>query len=156
IRHTPFGLLRTPSRYLFLSLWGLLFAAGSGWHWLGKGSLAAKTLQVLAVSVLLLELLSWDRKFLRAESAEPHLKVNPSLAAPIGGRPFRVWTEPELGNPNKTMLYRARNVNGYEAFYLESYAESAARSEGGPAADPSRTYLRRADSPQMKRLGVAY
>jgi hypothetical protein len=48
------------------------------------------------------------------------------------------------------------NVNGYEAFFLEAFPAWAAASEGRPAADASRSYLTRHDTPQMARAGVAY
>jgi len=47
------------------------------------------------------------------------------------------------------------NVNGYDAIYLEDFPAYAASSEGRPAADPSRSYLSRPESKQMKQMDVA-
>lgn len=152
---TPLGLLRTPARCLFLSFWGLLLAAGAGARWFDKRRLP-RWLRLAALIAALIELLAWDRRFLRAEDARPYLKPSPALAGRIGGAPWRVLTDPELASPNKTLLYRAMNANGYEAFYLADFPEYAARSEGRAAVDASRSYLRRYDSPEMSRLGVRY
>ena len=149
---TPLGFLRTPSRALLLVLWGLIVAAGSGSKALVRVPAAAKA---LVLTLLVLELAHWDARFLRAEDAAPYLAAKPAVAEAVGGRPFRVLTDPELANPNKTILYRAMNVNGYEAFYLGTFPAYAARSEGTAAADPSRSYLRRPETPEMRRAGVA-
>jgi len=150
----PIGFLRTPARYLFLSLWGLVLAAGAGAHRLA-GSLkpAVKAFLLTAAAV---ELLAWGHRFVATRGGDPYLAANPALARAVAGRPFRILTDPELANPNKAMLYRALNVNGYDAFYLAGYPAFAAASEGRPAADSSRTYLSRADTPQMSRAAVAY
>lgn len=149
------GLLRTPARYQFLCLWGLLMAAGSAARRLEQSGLRAN-LKALLLFVSLLELLVWDQRFLRAEEAEPFLKPNAFIARHLAGKPFRVLTDPDLANPDKTMLYRAMNVNGYDAFYLRGFPAYAAKSEGAPAVDSSRSYLRRGDSPEMRGAGVAY
>lgn len=153
---SPLGWLRTPARYLFLCLWGLLAAAARGWSALEKEFKPAAIIKVLMACIAILELASWDLKFLRVEDARPTISANAAMARTIGGQPFRVMTDPDLASPDKTMLYRAMNVNGYEAFYLGGYPEYAAKSEGRAAADASRMYLRRYDSPQMRDLGVRY
>lgn len=152
--YTPLGWLRTPSRYLFLPLWGLILAAGAGLRWLGRRGRARWKVLLLVLAVA--DLAFWARRSLKAEGSGLYLAVNEALAERIGGSPWRVLTDPDMASPNKAMLYRAMNVNGYEAFYLGGYPEYAARSEGRAAADPSRTYLRRHDSPEMSRLGVKY
>lgn len=126
--------LRTPARWQLLALWALLAAAGRGLRRMGPGLTAA------VFAATLIQLCAWDARFLKAQPAGPYLSPNPRVAAQIAGT-FRVLTDPELANPNKTMLYRALNVNGYEAFYLRGYAAFAARSEGGPAADSSRVFM---------------
>lgn len=154
LSETPLGFLRTPARYSLLCLWGLLLAAGTGI----KRAMEQKAGRWLLVALVLMlgELALWDRRFVNSEEASTYLAFNRDLAAAAGGKALRVMTDLELASPNKTMLYRIRNVNGYEAFYLRGYPELAARSEGGPAADPSRTYLRKFNSPVMRRAGVAY
>jgi hypothetical protein len=150
----PAGLLRTPSRYLFLLLWGLVMAAGSGARrWEGSLKPAFKLFLVAAAAA---QLLLWGRRFTAAESAAPYLVKNPALAQAAGGRPLRILTDPALANADKTMLYRAMNVNGYDAFYLAGFPAFAAASEGRPAADASRSYLERPDTPAMRLAGVAY
>ena len=78
-----------------------------------------------------------------------------AMVETLAGRPLRFASDPALANPNKAMLYRAMNVNGYEAFYLARYVPYAARAAGGPAADPSRTHLRRVDPPEIRTPGAA-
>ncbi len=152
----PLGWLRTPARYLFLCLWGLIAAAARGWKALEKEFKPAAIIKILIVLIAVLELASWDKRFLHAEDARPYVSANAAMARAIGGQPFRVMTDPDLASPDKTMLYRAMNVNGYEAFYLGGYPEYAAKSEGHAAADASRMYLRDYESPQMRRLGVRF
>jgi len=156
LRFGPLHFLRTPARYLFLCLWGLLLAAGSGLRRLELALKARPGFRAAVVLAAMAELVLWDRAFLKSEDAAPYLRASPAVAEALGGRARRVMTDPELANPDKTMLYRAMNVNGYDAFYLDGYPQYAARSEGRPAADPSRTYLTRVDSPEMRRLGVAF
>lgn len=156
VEHGPAGWLRTPSRYALLSLWGLVLAAGAGVSFLERRWRPSAGLKAAFVCAAMAQLLLWDRPFVRGEAAGPFVDPNPKLIARIAGEPLRILTDPELANPNKTMLYRAMNVNGYDAFYLQGYPAFAARSEGAAAADSSRTYLRRYDSPEMKSAGVVY
>lgn len=148
------GWLRTPARYSFLSLWGLILAAGAGAKII-QARFSPRWRYALAL-VAAAELLAWDAKFLKSEPAASYLGFNRAIAEAAGKKNLRVMTDPDLASANKTMLYRAMNVNGYEAFYLAGYPQYAARSEGRAAADASRTYLRRYDSPEMNRAGVAY
>lgn len=143
--------LRAPARWLFLSVWGALLLAGAGLAaWRGpRGVLAAAALLGFAVPAL------WDAPFLRPQDPAPFLAPRPGIAESLSGRPSRVLTNPELANPNKTMLYHARNVNGYEAFYLSGVPAWAAAAQGGPAADASRVYVSRWPSAALARAGVA-
>lgn len=147
------GLLRTPARWLLLALWGLWLGLAAAWRELSRRGLP-RGLAVLLGAALLAELALWDARFLRAEDSRPALAPRTDLTLTMGGAAYRVLVAPAYASPNKTMLYRARNVNGYEAFYLDGYPQYAARSEGGAAADPSRTYLSRPDTPEMRRLSV--
>ena len=156
VEHGPAGWLRTPSRYGLLCLWGLVLAAGAGVRFLENRLRPSAGVKAAFVCAAMAQLLLWDRPFVRGEAAGPSIDPNSRLVERIAGEPLRVLTDPVLANPNKTMLYRAMNVNGYDAFYLQGYPAFAARSEGQAAADASRTYLRRYDSPDMKRAGVAY
>ncbi|MBI4676643.1 MAG: hypothetical protein HY748_03595 [Elusimicrobia bacterium] len=151
---SPAGYLRTPARYLLLCLLGLLFAAGGAAK--AYSSRIPAWARALVVFVVVADLGWWDRKFLGTEDAGPYLAGKQAVAEAIGGKPFRVLTDPALASPNKTMLYRAMNANGYEAFYLRDFVRYAARAEGGPAADASRGRITAYDSPEMKRAGVAY
>jgi hypothetical protein len=146
--------LRTPSRYLLLSLWGLVLAAGAAARRLEAEGRRARWARALLLAAVLGELLAWDGRFVSLERPRA-LAPNPEVAAAVGGRAFRVLTDPELANPDKAMLYRARNANGYEAFFLAGFPEYAAKSEGRAAVDSSRSYLSRHDTPEMSRLGVA-
>lgn len=148
------SVLRTPSRWLLLSLWGLLLAAGGGLAWAARrGPRGAGAALFALVAV---ELLIWDARFLGARDASLYLKANKRFAETVGASHWRLITGPELANPNKTALYHARNANGYEAFYLDGYPEYVSRSEGAPAADASRTYLSKLGTDQLDRLGVMW
>ncbi|MDE2312828.1 MAG: hypothetical protein KGL04_01465 [Elusimicrobia bacterium] len=154
VERTSLDFLRTPSRFLLLSFWGLLLLAGAGLA-RAKRWRFRKAFYAAAALALCAELSWWGSRFLKPQATGPFLGFNPAIAETVGGRPVRVMTAPGLANPDKTMLYRAMNVNGYDAFYLENFAFYAERSEGHPAADASRSYLTRADTPEMRRLGVA-
>jgi len=150
----PAALLRTPSRYLFLSLWGLILAAGAGARLL-EGRLKP-ALRAFIVAAAVVELCAWGQRFVKTESAASYLHFREDLAQVAGGRPLRVLIDPALASADKTMLYRAMNVNGYDAFFLGGYAAFAAASEGRPAADASRGYLEHVGTAVMRRAGVAY
>ncbi len=154
VESTALDFLRTPSRFLLLTFWGLLLLAGAGLARAGRWRFR-KAFYAAASLALCAELSWWGSRFLKPQATGPFLGFNPAIAEAVGNRPERVMTDPGLANPDKTMLYRAMNVNGYDAFYLESFAFYAARSEGRPAADASRSYLTHVDTPEMRRLGVA-
>jgi|CXWL01.1.fsa_nt_gi hypothetical protein len=154
--HGPFGpmlglpgfsYLRTPSRWSFLVLWGLWLLAGSGLR--RVSSLALLPLVVLT------ELCLWDSSFLRYQDPKPFIASNGDVAARLAGRPQRVLTDPSLANPNKTIVYRMRNVNGYDAFFPAGVARWAFEAEGAPAADSSRVLVSRWRSSAAARAGVA-
>ena len=148
------SILRTPSRWLLLTLWGLVLAAGTGL------ALAARRgprgLSFALLLALAAELLVWDRRYLRSSDASLYLKPNKLFADTVGGARWRLITSPDLANPNKTALYHGRNANGYEAFYLDGYPQYASRSEGVAAADASRTYLSKLATPELDRLSVMW
>jgi hypothetical protein len=145
--------LRTPSRWLFLSVWGVLLLAGAGWAALKsrKFPIGVRTAAALAA---FLPLAVWDASYLRAQDAAPFMAARPEIVEFLAGRPSRVLTDPELANPNKTILYRMMNVNGYEAFYPRGVPGWAAAAEGAPAADASRVYVTRWLSDACRRAGV--
>ncbi|HBL18023.1 MAG: hypothetical protein A2X36_07590 [Elusimicrobia bacterium GWA2_69_24] len=145
---------RTPARYALWTLWGLLLAAAAGWASV-RTQLKAPAWRAALLVLTLLDLGMWASRFVYAEDLAPYLQPRGNLVAELSGRPIRFLSDPELANPDKAMLYRMMDVNGYDAYFLARYGAYAARSERGPAADPSRTYLRRADTPEMRSLGVS-
>lgn len=146
--------LRTPSRWLFLSVWAGVLLAGAGWSAVRARRWHAGA-RLGALLAAFLSLAAWDTAFLRPQDPAPFLGAKHGVAERFGGRPLRVLTDPDLANPNKTILYRLRNVNGYEAFYPKSVPGWAAMAEGEPAADASRVYVSRWPSRALARAGVA-
>lgn len=143
---------RTPARYVLLTVWGLLLAGAAG------GALARLKPRLRAVLffLALLDLGLWASMFIYTEDPAPYLSPKTAMTDVLGGQNLRFATDAGLANPNKAMLYRAMNVNGYDAYYLGRYASYAYRAEGKAAADPSRSYITRLDSPEMRRLGARY
>jgi hypothetical protein len=149
-----FSYLRTPSRWSFLSLWGLWLLAGAGVHALSRRPKAAAELSLLPLLVFA-ELAIWDAAFLKSADARVFTKPSPAVAARLAGLPSRMITDPDLANPNKAIVYRMRNGNGYDAFYPASAALWAAEAEGRPAADPSWVLVSRWKSEAAARAGVS-
>ncbi|UPT74084.1 MAG: hypothetical protein M0D55_20055 [Elusimicrobiota bacterium] len=147
-----FSYLRTPSRWAFLTLWGLWLLAGAGARAAASTPARARALAILPLFVLA-ELALWDRGFLRSARARRFVATT-SAAAELGGRPERALTDPALANPNKAIVYRIRNANGYDAFYPGTAALWAAQAEGAPAADSSRVYVSRWRSEAAARAGI--
>jgi hypothetical protein len=147
------SLLRTPARWLLLSLWALVLCAAAG---AAKLSRRGRAFAGVVFFAALLELGARDAGYLDGQEAQVYLKANSGFAREFGDEPHRLITSPDLANPNKSILYHARNANGYEAFYLDGYPQYASRSEGVAAADASRTYLSRLRTKEMRRLGVAW
>ena len=145
--------LRTPSRWLFLTLWGAVLLAGAGLAAL-RGRRLPRGARLLAALAAFLPLAAWDAPFLRPQDPSLYLAPREEISETLGGRPMRV-TDPELANPNKAALYRMMNVNGYEAFYPKGVPAWAASAEGAPAADASRVYVSRWRSEAAVRAGVA-
>ncbi|MFI5346110.1 MAG: hypothetical protein ACHQ51_07030 [Elusimicrobiota bacterium] len=146
--------LRTPSRWLFLSLWGVVLLAGAGLasH---RGRRWAPGARLALVLAGFLPLAWWDAAFLRPQDPARYLDPRAEIAEKLGGRAERVLTDPELANPNKAALYHLMNVNGYEAFYPMGVPGWAAAAEGEPAADASRVFVSRWRSDAASRAGVA-
>ncbi len=151
LSHTPLHFLRTPSRFSFLCLWGFFCAAGSALKSFKKS--AQVPLAILA-ALSFFQLLILNRDLVKAQDAAPYLRPHHFFAQTLSGKPGRVLISPAIGNPDKAMMYHVMNVNGYEAFYLKGFPDYAFRSEGRPAADASRSYLQKWDTPEMKDLGV--
>lgn len=147
------GLSRVPARFALLTVWGLLLAAAAGAARVRGLKPGWKALAALA---LLLDLGAWAARFVYAEDPQDYLAPHQAAQAELAENRGRFASDPDWPNPNKAMLYRAMNVNGYEAFFLERYARYAARAEGEPATDPSRAYLDDLSSEGLRRLGAAF
>lgn len=143
------GYSRVPARFSLWIVWGLFLAAAEGWRTLKD----ARWKAALAIFVFL-DMGFWAVRAVSFENGAAALKPNPVMRERLAGKATRFATGPEIANPNKAMLYRASNVNGYDAFFLERFVSFAYRAEGKAAADPSRSYLTRVDSPELKGLGV--
>ena len=145
--------LRAPARFGFLVVWGVWLAAAIGWRKLSTGRRPAVLAGVAALTFL--DLAGHAAPWLRSSSPKDFIAPNPEMSRLLATG-TRMATSPEIQSPNKTMLYRLRNATGYEAFYPARIALYTARSERGAAADGSRTYIRRWDTPEMGALGVRY
>ncbi len=144
--------LRTPSRWSLLCLWGLwlLFAAGlRSLERRGPSRRWAALAPLLALPLLLRA-----PAYLRGEDPAPYAASKPEIAA-LGGGASRVLVDPELANQNKSIVYRLRNANGYDAFYPAGSALWAAAAQGEPAADSSRVLVSNWKSDASARAGVA-
>lgn len=149
-----FSYLRTPSRWSLLSLWGLWLLAGAGARAAFSSPKAAGALSIIPL-VVLAELAIWDARFLNPVKASLFTKPSPIVVERLAGRQTRMLTDPVLANTNKAIVYRMRNVNGYEAFYPATAALWAAAAEGEPAADPSWVLVSRWKSAAATRAGVS-
>jgi hypothetical protein len=142
---------RVPARFALWTSWGLLLAAAVG---LREAARRRPAVAAAAFLLVLADLAPLAARFAQTE-APAAVAAHPEIFRAFSDKPARLATGPDLGNPNKAMLYRVMNVNGYAASLPTRYAVYAARAEGAPAADPSRTYLTRVSSPELRRLGVA-
>lgn len=149
----PLSYLRTPARWLLLPVWAALLLAGTGLDSL-RGARLSRGARGFATASAFLLLAAWGVRFLRPQDPATFLGPHAEIAEHFGGRPMRVLTDPVLANPNKAALYRMRNVNGYEAFYLRGVPSWAAAAQGAAAADASRVYVSRWPSPVLARAGV--
>jgi hypothetical protein len=146
--------LRTPSRWLFLTLWAAVLLAGAGVAAL-RGRRLPRGARLLAALAAFLPMAAWDCAYLRPQDPSLFLAAKSSITDALAGRPIRVLTDPALANPNKSVLYRMMNVNGYEAFYPKGVPAWAAAAEGAPAADASRVFVSKWRSDAAVRAGVA-
>ena len=145
------GYSRTPARFSVWTLWGLIFAASWGWKRITNPRFKAALL-----ALAFIDLVFWAGRAISFEDARPVLRPSAMMRKTLAGKPIRFSNDPEIANPNKAMLYRARNTNGYDSFFLGNYVHYSYRAEGKPAATPSRVYLTNVESPELRRLGVAY
>jgi hypothetical protein len=143
------GYSRVPARFSLWIVLGILAAAAAGWR-----SVKSSKAKVFLAAFVVLDLGFWAWKSVSFEPAAPLLAPSPLVRDALAGKPVRFATHPDLANPNKAILYRASNVNGYDAFFLGRFVEFAYRAEGKAAADPSRSYLTNIDSPELRGLGV--
>ncbi len=146
--------LRTPSRWSFLTLYGLWLLAGAGARALSSSPRAAMAFAIMPL-IVAAELAVRDASFLKSADSRAFTAANPAVVARLAGRASRMLTDPELANPNKAIVYRMRNANGYDAFYPGSAAIWAKSAEGEPAADPSWVLVSRWKSDASARAGVA-
>ncbi|MBI3549098.1 MAG: hypothetical protein HY078_08675 [Elusimicrobia bacterium] len=144
--------LRTPSRFTYLTLLGLWLSAGRGW--LRARPRLPKYAAAALFAVAALDLAWWIRPWVYAQNPMDYLSSHPSAVKALRAAGGRFATDPDNLTPNKSMQYRLFNVTGYEAFYPAPIALYTAKSERAPAADGSRTYVRRWMTPEMSKLGV--
>jgi hypothetical protein len=148
------GLLRAPARFGLLLYWGIFLAAAGAA--LRLRSAVPRWCKVAALAAVAADLGPWAAKFVYAQDPRPYLSRSEAFAGRLAGRPVRFVSDPDLANPNKAMLYRAMNVNGYEAFYLKSYTDFILRAAGPSVLDPSRVLLRSTDAEALRKLGAAW
>lgn len=148
-----FPYLRTPARWSLFTVWGAVLLAGGG----AAAALRSRPAWARAALALLafVELARWDHAFLRPQDAASYLAPRAETAQQLTGPPARVLVDPAAANLNKTVYYRARGVNGYDAFYPAGLASFAAEAEGAPAADTSRVLISKWPSPVLRREGTA-
>ena len=146
--------LRVPARFSFFILWALWMAASAGWNLLRRAA-DGRTRAILA-AVTALDLMLWTAPWVYAQKPGEALRSDPALIEVLRKSPGRIATAPDIPTADKSRLYRIPNATGYEAFYLADIARYTTWSEGAPAADGSRTYIRKWDTPFMGSLGVRY
>lgn len=145
--------LRVPARFGLLILWALWLAAAAGFRAAAAGRSAG--FRAVLVGVTLLDLGLVASRWLYTDDPQRVLPAQTDLAAKLA-QGTRIATGPDIPSSNKTILYRIRNATGYEAFYPARVAVYTSRNEGRPAADGSRTYITRWDTPEMAKLGVRH
>ncbi|MBI5245517.1 MAG: hypothetical protein HY922_17785 [Elusimicrobia bacterium] len=151
-----FGLLRAPARFGLLLFWGLLLAAAAAALKLRSKRILPRWAKAAALAVVFADLGPWAARFVYAEDPRPFLSRNEAFARRLAGQAVRFITDPDLANPNKAMLYRAMNANGYEAFYLKNYTEFILRAAHPGAVDPSRVLMWPSDRGALRALGVRW
>jgi hypothetical protein len=102
------------------------------------------------------DLLFWSFPWIYLQNASQIMATNPAVLSVIRDPIHRIATSPDLPSANKAMLYRIGNITGYEAFYLAPIAVYTSMSEGQAAADGSRTYIQKWQTPAMSRMGLRY
>jgi hypothetical protein len=153
--------LRVPARFSIVIILGLWLAAISGWRtlWSKAGPWEGSRLPMFKMIFLVLaslDLIFWSFPWIYFQNASQIMTTNPAVLSVIRNPAGRIATSPDLPSANKAMLYRIGNVTGYEAFYLAPIAVYTSMSEGQAAADGSRTYIRKWQTPAMARLGLRY
>lgn len=153
--------LRVPARFSILIILGLWLAAVAGWRalWSKARPWAGSRLPVFKMIFLALaslDLIFWSFRWIYFQNASQIMATNPAVLSVIRDPAFRIATSPDLPSANKTMLYRMGNITGYEAFYLAPIAVYTSMSEGRAAADGSRTYVSKWQTPEMSRMALRY
>lgn len=149
--HTPLGMFRVPARFGLLVVWSVVLAAAWGLREFAR-RVPRRAWRAAALAFVCVDLVATDRPYFYAQRPEAFIAPNAEVLAL--GPDAAVAMGPKVAAPNKAMLYRQRGASGYEAYYLASAALYHGRSQRGPAADASKLYLTRGDTPEMRRLGI--
>ena len=118
-----FSPFRVPARFYFLFFFLMTVSAAFAWNRRISG--ARPALKTALILFIFLDLYANGKKMVRAQDPAVFMSPGGTLnriyreldESPL---PFRIFSGPGIGNPNKTMLFHVPNVNGYEALWQGS------------------------------------
>jgi hypothetical protein len=118
-----FSPLRVPARFYFLVLGFMIVSAALFWNRRISGG--KSWIKAALLLLIFIDLYANGKKMVWAQNPADFMMSGGVLSrfskelesAPM---PFRIFSDSKIANPNKSMLFRVPNVNGYEALWQGS------------------------------------
>lgn len=154
-----FSPLRVPARFYFLFLFLMTVSAALCWNRRISGGKPA--LKAILILLIFLDLYANGKKMVWSQDPALFMKPGGTLGrfsqelAPAA-MPFRIFTGSGIGNPNKAMLFRVPNANGYEALWQGSAFRYFLLSQGIRSVSTTGFLDVSPDHAAFKRHAVKY
>lgn len=149
------SLIRAPGRFYVIVLLIISVLSAKGYFYIKKTWKIPAYVNVSVVMAVILCLFIPYKKCISGQKLHDYARRTKSADyIEYAAWDYRICTSEDISNPNKSMLYRQYNINGYEALFLKNYVYYINASQEGPVFTTTTAQISDYQSSLLKALGL--